>query len=65
MPKRTHESGRRTAHAVHANLNKELEEVWKWFRENKMILNPEKCKALFSRESLANAGGLLEVLPYH
>ena len=63
MPKRTHESGRRTAHAVHANLNKELEEVWKWFCENKMILNPEKCKALvLAREP--NAGDLLKVLPY-
>ena len=26
-------------------LNKELV-VWGWFRNNKMILNPEKCKAL-------------------
>ena len=27
-------------------LNKELVVVCEWFRNNKMILNPEKCKAL-------------------
>ena len=36
-------------------VNKELVVVWEWFRNNKMILNPEKCKALFSRESLMPA----------
>ena len=60
----SHESGKRTTHAVHANLNKELEEVCKWFRENKMILNPEKCKALVLARK-PNARGLLKVLPYH
>ena len=38
--------------------------MWKWFRENMMILNTtEKCKALvLAREP--NAGDLLKVLPY-
>ena len=36
----------------------------KWFRENKMILNTEKCKALVLARK-PNAGGLLKVLPYH
>ena len=59
-----HESGRRTAHAVHANLNKEHKEVCKWFCENKMILNTVKCKALVLARK-PNARGLLKVLPYH
>ena len=54
----------RTAHAVHANLNKELEEMYKWYRENKMILNPKKCKALVLGRK-ANAGSLLKVMSYH
>ena len=28
------------------SFNKELAVVCEWFRNNKMILNPEKCKAL-------------------
>ena len=64
LAKKTHESGRRTALAVHASLKKKHKEVWKWFRENKMILNPEKCKALVLARK-PNAGGLLKVLPYH
>ena len=36
----------------------------KWFRENKLILNTEKCKALVLARK-PNAGGLLKVLPYH
>ena len=31
---------------VEHTLNKELVVVCEWFRNNKMILNPEKCKAL-------------------
>ena len=44
--KKTHETGRRAAHAVHANRNKDHKEVCKLFLENKMILNTEKCKEL-------------------
>ena len=41
-------------------LNKELVVVCEWFRENKMIFNPERCKALVLSLSL-----FAEMLPYH
>ena len=48
-------------------LNKELVVVCEWFRNNKMILNAEKCKALvLSRKPNVKLSlSLLKVLPYY
>ena len=46
-------------------LNKELVVVCEWFRNNKMILNTEKCKALVLSRNPNVKLSLLKVLPYH
>ena len=56
LAEKTHESGRRTAHAVHANLNKEHKEVWKWFRDwTRWSWTLKNARCLFSGESLMPA----------
>ena len=47
-------------------VNKELVVVCEWFRNNKMILNPEKCKALvLSRKPNVKLSLFAKVLHYH